>query len=636
MASQHTPSLSLLTPLITLSSDSPPLPPWAPLLKSLHFPTSPQDDKKLLEAYNEKTVRAHNNAGRSSNVYTRVSDEHGDYLEVRVESTMKGGSMVFKCSVEDEWLVQHFPWSRTKSDKLYVKSHVGEHGESFHRMVLPTVSGVSVDHINRDASDNRRDNLRPSIAKTQSINKSHPKQPGSMPLPNGIYFGDNAYRVSWQCNGRRLRSVFRLNEMDEKRARRLAFNRRMEAITTTPIYATSLFRCSEVSGALRSIGRQALEDSPGESSLMRGLRTLRQAGYNLWKLLDDGRWVADGEPEPWSHRHILGHLSVLLATSFEHLRLSSGEMFQVRSEEMARAIEEVIQNYVPTASLPPGAFTTPPLPPPTIDEDTSIDEPEEIVAVEGSVAQMQRQDGTSLEGHDDHHGSLMSHDDSCGGHDDPHASLLEGHGVADVSISPISTSQRTTPLCSRTPSPTEAGHLSFRESSREISHDEDVTSCPGKDWESDQLAKAIGGCVASMVEKSVTDPTQVETIINTASLADVNISQGKQTVTKAERHIKTPEEKASIVAARVERAEKAGRTDVEEWASIHLMHSQGSCSVPAVLYEMYKEWHKTTSPRLPLRLRVACKVREFDNTLEKLGYAKGHNVHFVSCRTVIP
>jgi hypothetical protein len=57
------------------------------------------------------------------------------------------------------------------------------------RPMLP--EGITLDHINRDRSDNRLENLRPATRRLQNLNRQRPRASG---LPRGVYRDSVAYR----------------------------------------------------------------------------------------------------------------------------------------------------------------------------------------------------------------------------------------------------------------------------------------------------------------------------------------------------------------------------------------------------------------------------------------------------------
>lgn len=81
--------------------------------------------------------------------------EKKDYVEVLYRNTGKS----FICDIEDWQKVEHMCWSYTYHG--YPVTNIGNNiVKRFHQVILDIPEGKVCDHINRDKSDNRRNNLR--------------------------------------------------------------------------------------------------------------------------------------------------------------------------------------------------------------------------------------------------------------------------------------------------------------------------------------------------------------------------------------------------------------------------------------------------------------------------------------------
>lgn len=87
--------------------------------------------------------------------------------------------------------------------------------EYLHRHILKAKKGEIVDHINRDKTDNRRENLRIVSAKLNSYNKEIKND-----LGRGIYFDKcgNRYRACISHNNKTLKLGSFKNIIDAKKA----------------------------------------------------------------------------------------------------------------------------------------------------------------------------------------------------------------------------------------------------------------------------------------------------------------------------------------------------------------------------------------------------------------------------------
>lgn len=128
----------------------------------------------------------------------------GDYAEIDTYSSTGEVLNTFKLDIEDIPLLQGYKWRTIlkgkKNSPYLVTGHAGSQGIGmiyFHRLVLGNPS-EEVDHINRDSTDNRKNNLRLSYRQQQVVNTS--LRVDNTQGVKGIYFiqRDQGYRAEIQ------------------------------------------------------------------------------------------------------------------------------------------------------------------------------------------------------------------------------------------------------------------------------------------------------------------------------------------------------------------------------------------------------------------------------------------------------
>lgn len=95
---------------------------------------------------------------------------HDGYGEIVTYDNKCNPFKIFKFDLEDLPLIQKYKWSSSKQKNLYYL-YTKELG-AFHRYIMGKPK-KSIDHINRDTTDNRRKNLRIASQTEQNLNKKY-------------------------------------------------------------------------------------------------------------------------------------------------------------------------------------------------------------------------------------------------------------------------------------------------------------------------------------------------------------------------------------------------------------------------------------------------------------------------------
>ena len=114
--------------------------------------------------------------------------EKEDYLEVYTKC-----NTMYKVNKDFRILFESFEWYRGHYDYLTLK--VNGTPQRFHKIVCKCEKGQVVDHINRDRTDNRRENLRAASQQSNNRNRKN---------ITGKYKG-----VSWSKHAKKFRATIR-------------------------------------------------------------------------------------------------------------------------------------------------------------------------------------------------------------------------------------------------------------------------------------------------------------------------------------------------------------------------------------------------------------------------------------------
>lgn len=135
-----------------------------------------------------------------------------DYAEIDTYNFIGEVLSTFKLDIEDIPLLGNHKWrtvfkGKQKSPYL-ITGHGGSQGNDqiyFHRLVMGNIS-EEVDHINRDSTDNRKENLRISN-RTQQLANTSLRENNTQGV-KGVYFIANRgkYRAEISCKKKRIMS----------------------------------------------------------------------------------------------------------------------------------------------------------------------------------------------------------------------------------------------------------------------------------------------------------------------------------------------------------------------------------------------------------------------------------------------
>lgn len=86
-----------------------------------------------------------------------------------------------------KWCIQQYK-DKNRSTKVYAKRSYNSKQVTMHRFILSPPKGVSVDHINGNGLDNRRENLRLSTKQQNAANRPKDRVKNATSKYKGVYF----------------------------------------------------------------------------------------------------------------------------------------------------------------------------------------------------------------------------------------------------------------------------------------------------------------------------------------------------------------------------------------------------------------------------------------------------------------
>lgn len=147
----------------------------------------------------------------------------GDYYELHIV-TKEGTSIAYldECDLD---LVRPYKWSINSNG--YVVSNKGK-PLLMHRLIMGSDIKLTVDHINRNRVDNRRNNLRVVTRLLQAHNKT--KRNDNMTGRTGVSYHkkSNSYLSHLTYKGVKYQKYFSITKLGEEQAFKLACNYRLE------------------------------------------------------------------------------------------------------------------------------------------------------------------------------------------------------------------------------------------------------------------------------------------------------------------------------------------------------------------------------------------------------------------------
>lgn len=129
--------------------------------------------------------------------------------------TEKGDEFLF--DLEDYELIKNYKWNINKSRTNCVQANVNHTTIKMHRLVLNVKSGEIIDHINRDETDNRKENLR-LCSHSENMRNRHINSTNTTGH-KGVHEskGRNRYEAYVENQfGKRVRKVFYFSTYDGK------------------------------------------------------------------------------------------------------------------------------------------------------------------------------------------------------------------------------------------------------------------------------------------------------------------------------------------------------------------------------------------------------------------------------------
>lgn len=150
--------------------------------------------------YNKEQTKKMIEGRKTTNKYD-LSGEYG------IGYTVNGDKFLF--DLEDYDLIKDYKWNINKLRSNCVQANTNRTTIKMHRLILGLTKGEIADHINRDESDNRKENLRKCTFSENGRNKLTSLRNTSG--HKGIHESKSGYRYEAyisDINGKRIRKMF--------------------------------------------------------------------------------------------------------------------------------------------------------------------------------------------------------------------------------------------------------------------------------------------------------------------------------------------------------------------------------------------------------------------------------------------
>jgi len=301
----------------------------------------------------------------------------------------------FKCSLEDEpllWVARWSPNRKVKKDDvegIYIKTKklskekVRGGSTYFHSLVQPVMYRRSVDHVDRDPSNNRRDNLRVATYTEQNVNREIVHGDGEKRLPPGITFRERTYYASWTKEPMAKYKSFMLERLSGRTetvsfaigkygmsALPYAMRRLMDNYVTNSLYVSALFPIANVLKTLKDLGLNSGDEEwnaidktdPDKmiSFTRRQLRTLKDSGYNMWQLVFGGKYASLIPQDEWTVDDSVATMDIMIrdavhlitgGMSLSSMNKSERDDVKTKVSHLSHVIEVAIQSLYPTVHM---------------------------------------------------------------------------------------------------------------------------------------------------------------------------------------------------------------------------------------------------------------------------------------------
>jgi hypothetical protein len=132
---------------------------------------------------------------------------------------LNGTKFIVDNDVAAEMAGANWSASVVNRGKRYVTGYDSRLSKSplyLHRLIVGALPGETVDHINGNSLDNRKENLRLATSSQNAMN-AH-KRAGTKSKYKGVSFNQNLWRSGIYLNGKRIDLGYFKNEIDAARA----------------------------------------------------------------------------------------------------------------------------------------------------------------------------------------------------------------------------------------------------------------------------------------------------------------------------------------------------------------------------------------------------------------------------------